>query len=49
MIDFVFVFLQQELNAKIQKSIADRERIIQSLLQVSQTHKVRSVLQYSVQ
>ncbi|KAI7800883.1 finTRIM family, member 86 [Triplophysa rosa] len=31
--------VQQELNAKIQKSIADRERIIQSILQVSQTHK----------
>ncbi|KAA0702471.1 E3 ubiquitin-protein ligase RNF135 [Triplophysa tibetana] len=41
--------VQQELNAKIQKSIADRERIIQSLLQVSQTHKARSVLQYSLQ
>lgn len=28
-----------EMNAKIQKSIADRESIIQSLLQVSQAHK----------
>lgn len=43
----IFVITQQELvelNARIQGGIADRERVIQSLPQVSQAHKVKRLL-----
>lgn len=39
----LYVFIQQELRKvsdRIQGSIADREKLIQSLPQVSQAHKV---------
>lgn len=44
---YIFVIIQQELiglNARIQGSIEDRERVIQSLPQVSQAHKVKTSL-----
>lgn len=42
---YIFVIIQQELiglNARIEESIADRERVIQSLPQTSQAHQVQT-------